>query len=107
MAPLTGEPESATPSPTRHVCKILKRVYGSKNDRRGQDDMKHAATFRSFIFVFVQGNHYCHRESSSGGGYHYSNSSGSYYSNPNGSTYYNTGSDSSTYTSPSGYTMKK
>ncbi|KAJ7158586.1 hypothetical protein C8R46DRAFT_1109613 [Mycena filopes] len=58
-----------------------------------------------------QGNHYCHRESDSGGGYHYSNNDGSYYySNSNGSTYYNNGAadgGSSTYTSPSGYQVKK
>ncbi|KAJ7261807.1 hypothetical protein B0H12DRAFT_1013233 [Mycena haematopus] len=55
-----------------------------------------------------QGNHYCHRESSAGSGYHYSNSDGSYYySNPNGSTYHNNGKESSTYTTPSGYVVKK
>ncbi|KAJ7189487.1 hypothetical protein GGX14DRAFT_580635 [Mycena pura] len=74
-----------------------------------------------------QGNHYCHREYSSGEGsgqgsgqgsgegssqgsgqgYHYSNKDGSYYySNPNGSTYYKNG-ESSTYTTPSGYVVKK
>ncbi|KAF7327964.1 F-box domain-containing protein [Mycena kentingensis (nom. inval.)] len=54
------------------------------------------------------GNHYCHREYSTGGGYHYSNSDGSYYySNPNGSTYYNNGNGGSTYTTPTGYQVKK
>jgi len=50
-----------------------------------------------------QGNHYCHRETSEGGGYHYSNNDGSYYyQNSNGSKYYNDGSGYSRYTNPSG-----
>ncbi|KAF7312517.1 hypothetical protein MIND_00265400 [Mycena indigotica] len=54
------------------------------------------------------GNHYCHREYSSGGGYHYSNSDGSYYyNNPNGSTYYDNGKGGSTYTTPGGYKVQK
>ncbi|KAF8123966.1 hypothetical protein K438DRAFT_1650338 [Mycena galopus ATCC 62051] len=55
-----------------------------------------------------KGNHYCHRESSLGGEYHYSNRDGSYYyKNADGSTYYNNRKGSSTYTLPSGQVIKK
>ncbi|GBE89616.1 hypothetical protein BKA93DRAFT_351238 [Sparassis latifolia] len=55
-----------------------------------------------------QGNHYCHRESSGGSGYHYSNNNGSYYyQNPNGSTYYDSGKGYSQYTAPDGSVHKK
>ncbi|GBE89614.1 hypothetical protein BKA93DRAFT_759492 [Sparassis latifolia] len=50
-----------------------------------------------------RGNHYCHRESSEGAGYHYSNKDGSwYYHNQDGSRYFDDGKGHAKYTDPSG-----